>query len=228
MFASKIGLPLLVFLTPHCLFSQPTEPQLKKFSPVLQKEWKIKSLIETSNFTIAVNNFSLFKGDIEKNSHVKIIFEYKGANVFLLRTNWNELIKFILPRNEVLFVDEQRKAKEELAVSNLDLSANKVNLIFSKFPNYNGNGVVVSVKENRPDTSDIDFHGRYMSTDLSSNTFSTHASDMATIIGGGGNTYYEGKGAAPGCTVSSSSFAVLLPDGDDAYQHYNISVQNHS
>jgi Na+/citrate or Na+/malate symporter len=63
-----------------------------------------------------------------------------------------------------------------------------VNVIFSKFPNYNGNGTVVSVKENQPDTGDIDFHGRYLATDISSTIFSTHATDMATIIGGGGNT----------------------------------------
>jgi hypothetical protein len=224
----KIGLLVFIFLTPCILFSQPTEPQLKKFSPVLQNQWKLKSPKQTVLFTIAVNNFLRFKSDIEKNSHVKIVYEYKMSNVFLVKTNWNELIKSILPRNEVLFVDEQRKPKEELAVSNLDLSADKVNVIFSKFPNYNGNGIVVSVKENRPDTSDIDFQGRYLSTDLSSTTFSTHATDMMTIIGGAGNTYYEGKGAAPGSTLSSSSFAFLLPDVDDAYQRYNISVQNHS
>lgn len=226
--ALKIPLLLFIFIIPGILFSQPTEPQLKKFSPILQKQWKTRSLKETSFFTIAVSNFSLFKNDIEKNSHIKVVFEYKNARVFLVRTNWNELIKSILPRDEVLFVDEERKAREELAVSNLDLSANKVNLIFSKFPNYNGNGIVVSVKENRPDTSDIDFHGRYLSTDISSTDFSTHATDMATIIGGGGNTYYEGKGAAPASTISSSNFAILLPDADDAYQRYNISLQNHS
>src|SRR5262249_1627814 len=113
-------------------------------------------------------------------------------------------------------------------VSNLDLSADKVNMVSSRFPNYDGNGIIVSVKENQPDTSDIDLRGRYLSTDLSSGTYSTHATDMATIIGGAGNTYYEGKAAAPGSTVSSSSFAVLLPETDDAYQRYNISVQNHS
>jgi hypothetical protein len=224
----KIGLLVFAFFTPCLLLSQPTEPQLKKLSPILQKQWKVRSLNETSFFTIAVKNFSLFKNDIEKNSHIKIVFEYKRASVFLVRTNWNELIRSVLPRDEVLFVDEQRKAREELAVSNLDLSADKVNLIFSKFPNYNGNGVVVSVKENRPDTSDIDFHGRYLSTDLSSADLSTHATDMATIIGGGGNTYYEGKGVAPASTISSSSFAILLPDADEAYQRYNISLQNHS
>ena len=226
--ALKTGLLLAIFLTPCFLFSQPTAPQLKKFSPLLQNQWETKSLKETSVFTVAVNNFSLFKNDIEKNSHVKIIYEYKGANIFLVRTDWNELVRSILPRDEVLFVDEHRKAKEELAVSNLDLSADKLNMIFSKFPGYNGNGIVVSVKENQPDTSDIDFKGRYLSTDISSTIYSTHATDMATIIGGGGNTYYEGEGCAPASTISSSSFAVLLPDTDDAYQRYNISVQNHS
>jgi subtilase family protein/type IX secretion system substrate protein len=228
MLALKTGLLLSILSVPRILFSQPTEPQLKKFSPVLQKQWSLRLPEENSLFTVSVNNFSLFKSDIEKNSHVKIIFEYKGANVFLIRTNWDELMKSILSRKEVLFVDEQRRAKEELAVSNLDLSTDKVNMIFSKFPNYNGNGIVVSVKENRPDTSDIDFQGRYLSTDISSANYSTHATNMATIIGGGGNTYYEGKGAAPASTISSSSFAILLPDADDAYQRYNISVQNHS
>jgi len=226
--ALKTGWLLFILFTPCFLFSQPTAPQLKKFSPVLQTQWKTKSLKETSIFTVAVNNFALFKNDIEKNSHVRIIYEYKGANTFLVRTDWNQLMTSVLPRDEVLFVDEQRKAKEELAVSNLDLSADKVNMIFSKSPEYDGNGIVVSVKENEPDTSDIDFKARYLSTDISSTIYSTHATDMATIIGGGGNTYYEGKGCAPASTISSSSFAVLLPDTDDAYQRYNISVQNHS
>ena len=224
----RTALLLFVFLSPYFLLSQPTEPQLKKFSPVLQGQWKARSPKETSVFSIAVTDFPRFKNDIEKNPGIKIIFEYKGANVLLVRTSWSELIKTILPKAEVLFIDEQRKPKEELAVSNLDLSADKVNMIFSRFPNYNGNGIVVSVKENEPDTADIDFHGRYLATDISSEIFSTHATDMATIIGGAGNTYYEGKGAAPGSTISSSSFAILLPDTDDAYQRYNISVQNHS
>src|SRR6266404_3869632 len=177
---------------------------------------------------VAVKSSPGFKNSIEKNLLVKIVYEYKGANIFLIKTTWNEVIHTILILDEVLFIDEQRIPKEELAVSNLDLSTDKVNVIFSKFPQYNGNGIAVSVKENRPDTSDIDFHGRYLSTTLSSNIFSTHATNMATIIGGAGNTYYEGKGAAWGSTISSSNFAVLLPEPDAAYQQYNITVQNHS
>ena len=85
--------------------------------------------------------------------------------------------------------------KKNWLVSNLDMSADKVNMIFSRFPNYNGNGIVVSVKENQPDTTDIDFHGRVLNNGYKLSYFQYfHATDMATIIGGGGNTYYEGKG----------------------------------
>src|SRR5205809_4229453 len=90
---------LFVFLSPYFLFSQPTEPQLKKFSPVLQGQWKARSPKETTVFTIAVNDFPRFKNEIEKDSRVKIIFEYQKANVLLVRTTWNEVIKTILPKN---------------------------------------------------------------------------------------------------------------------------------
>jgi hypothetical protein len=224
----KSVLALIISFTSLLVFSQPTERQLKKFSPVLQKNWKERSQRRTADFMIAVKDFSTFKSKVAENPHIQIAYEYKQTNVFLIKTTWDDLLQTILPQDDVLFVDEKRAPKEELAVSNLDLSTDKVNVIFRKFPAYNGNNMVVSVKENAPDSTDIDFRGRYLSTDLTSNIFSTHATDMATIIGGAGNTYYEGKGVAWGSTLSSSSFAVLLPDSDAAYKKYGITVQNHS
>ena len=227
-FVSVNLLALLILFTPYSIFSQPTESQLKKFSLPLQKKWKETSANESSYFIIAVKDSRVFKNEIAAEPRIKIVYEYPSANVLLLKAKWDEVIKTIVPNNEVLFVDEQRIPKEERAVSDLDLSTDKVNLLFSKYPQYNGNNLVVSVKENRPDTGDIDFHGRYLPTTLTSNIFSTHATDMATIIAGAGNTYYEGKGVAWGAKISSSSFVVLLPDPDAAYQQYNITVQNHS
>lgn len=217
-----------VFFIPQMILSQPTGAQFKKLSLPLQKSSRERADKESSIFIIQVKNFLPFKSRLDSASHVKIIYEYRYANIFLIRTTWGDVLRTVLPADEVLFVDEHRSAKEELAVSNLDLSMDKVNLIFARFPQYNGDGVVVSVKENRPDTEDIDFHGRYLSTTLSSDIFSTHATIMGSIIGGAGNTYYEGKGPAWGSTISSSSFAILMPDPDAAYQQYNITVQNHS
>ena len=224
----KLVIILLLSGLPLLSLSQISIKQLKKFSPLLQKQWESKRENEKTMFIIAVTNAAAFKNKIEKDPGVRLVYEYQPANVFLIGSTWGKMIQAILPLDEVLFVDEQRTAKEELAVSNLDLSADKANVLYARYPQYNGNGIVVSVKENRPDTADIDFHGRYLSTTLSSTTFSTHATDMCSIIGGGSNTYYEGKGVAWGSTISSSSFAVLLPDADAAYQQYNITVQNHS
>src|SRR4030095_8595687 len=224
----KMMLVLAIFLIATPVLSQPSEVQLKKLSLPLKEGWTKKSYKEVSVFIVAVKNFESFKLDSKKNVEIKIIYEYKATNTFLIKTTWQQVMTTILLQDEVLFVDEQRKPKEELAVSNFDLSTNKVNMVFSKFPQFDGTGFVVSVKEDRPDTADIDFHGRYLTTSLSSNIFSTHASIMASIIAGAGNTYYESKGPAWGSTISSSNFAVLLPEPDAAYQQYNITVQNHS
>lgn len=140
-----------------------------------------------------------------------------------------QLVSEILPLNNVLFIEDGlRKPKEELLIENLDLSTNKINVVHQYFPAWNGNGTTVSIKENKFDTSDIDLAGRVLTTSVSSPIYSSHASIMATMIGGAGNTWYQGKGAAWGSTISSSDFASLLPDTDSVYRKYNISVQNHS
>lgn len=130
---------------------------------------------------------------------------------------------------QVLFIEDGgRKAMEELQVGNLDLAVNRISTLHGRFPQWNGDGITVSIKENLPDTADIDFKNRFLSTTLSSSTVSPHASIMATMIGGGGNSWYLGKGAAWGGRLSSASFATLLPETNTAYQQYNITVQNHS
>jgi hypothetical protein len=148
--------------------------------------------------------------------------------IYRIQATTDEL-KLIIKDPALLFIETgERAAKEETLVSTLDLSVNKVNLAHRNFSSINGDAVVVSLKENRPDSTDIDFHGRYLSTHLSSPVFSAHASTMATMIAGGGNNWHLGKGAAWGGTISSSSFAVLLPESNSNYVLYNISVQNHS
>jgi hypothetical protein len=216
-----------VLVFPCVSFSQ-SPSDLKKFSPLLEKKWQKQNRNEVSTFVVAVNDQERFRKFLEVRKTVGRIYEYPQSKLFVIRTSWSEILQSILPLSEVLFIDEQRKPKEELAVSNLDLSTNKVNVIHNLFPQQNGDGVVVSIKENRPDTADIDFKGRYFSTNLTSSIFSSHASNMMTIVGGAGNNYYEGKGGAWASTLTSSDFISLLPDPTASYQQYNITVQNHS
>ena len=154
---------------------------------------------------------------------------YVYKNILLLRCSWTFIADHILPDERITFIDLPASvAKEELSVANFDNSLNAVNKLHNYYPSIDGKNTVVSVKENRPDTADIDFRGRLISTSAASNTLSTHASTMATIIAGGGNSFYTALGVAPAAQISSSSFAVLLPDPDAFYQQYRISVQNHS
>src|SRR6185369_7360906 len=107
--------------------------------------------------------------------------ESSTFSVFKLAATAEE-IKVLLPLPGIIFIEKgNRIPKEEIQVGNLDLSVNKINLAHRNFPLINGDGITVSVKENKPDTTDIDFKGRFLSTDLSSTNVSSHASIMSTM-----------------------------------------------
>ncbi len=200
-----------------------------KISPVLLKEIDEEKIKGRSIFRVTfLKNKTPLKISDTKFEAAKI-YESELYSVYSISATTDELKKEILPLTDIVFVENgKRKPVEELLVGNLDLSVNKINLAQRKYPQWNGDGIVVSVKENKPDTTDIDFKGRFLTTNLSSNNVSPHASIMSTMIAGGGNTWHLGKGAAWKSTISSSDFNTLLPDNNIAYQQYNISVQNHS
>ena len=220
---------LLIFvgvLITHLIYAQ--ELLTAKVSPILFHE--IRSVKPTQPIGLSVT----VKGDripVELNKRpyqIQTIFKSAEFSVYKLSATVAD-IDSILQVPEVVFIERgNRVPKEELVIGNLDLSVNKINLAHRNFPSINGDGIVVSVKENKPDTSDIDFKGRFLTTNLASTTVNSHASIMATMVGGGGNSWHLGRGAAWGSTISSSTFATLMPDANNSYQQYNISVQNHS
>lgn len=138
------------------------------------------------------------------------------------------MIQIILDCDAVLFVDDVKQPKEELLLGFVDYSLNNISLLQSEYPQYNGNNLSVSIKENKFDTADIDFKGRILASTSASTIVSGHASSMATIIAGGGNTWNYTKGAAWSSNISSASFSNLLPEPLTYYQLSNITVQNHS
>src|SRR6187431_401993 len=217
---------LSVFIT-HCSFAQVNEST--KLSPGLSNDIKNAKITGRILLEITIKNDRV-PAEIWKPAYqTKKIFEYSTFSVFKLVATAEEINSVFLTLPGIIFIEKgNRIPREEIQVGNLDLSVNKINLAHRNFPSINGDGITVSVKENKPDTTDIDFKGRFLSTNLSSNTVNSHASIMSTMIAGGANSWHLGKGAAWGSTISSSSFAVLLPDPNSAYQQYNISVQNHS
>jgi len=195
-----------------------------KLSPaLLQKEknnWSL-SLLIVANKEINLSDPAYSEKFSWQHTYIK--------NNFIVSIKNKSGFEDLLNHDAIIFISEyNRQPKEELQINSLDLSANKINLLHSKLPALNGSGLTVSIKENKPDTTDIDLAGRYIPNALSSTNISSHASTMATMAAGAGNSYYLGKGVAVAAAITSSNFSNLLPDASLNYTQHNITVQNHS
>lgn len=134
----------------------------------------------------------------------------------------------LLADDNVLFANPVRKAHEELAIQNIDLGVNTISAITDNYPGINGNGINVSLKEDSYDDTDLDLLGRSFISAPKSANISSHANIMATLLGGNGNSYVKGLGAAPAVRFTSSNFSRLLPDSLAYFTNSRISIQNHS
>lgn len=129
----------------------------------------------------------------------------------------------------VSFVDvASRRAREERPLDNSDLSTNTIAPLHARFPGLAGQGMTVSVKERPFDPADIDFRGRVVVAQGPAQTPSAHATAMATLIAGGGNSAPSGKGTAWQARLATADFAELLPDDGAGLTQLGVSVQNHS
>jgi hypothetical protein len=155
----------------------------------------------------------------------RILSRYKDS--FIIELEAVDLEKFSSDM-QVYFIDSYHMPSTETPVNSNDISVNKINTLQHIYPDINGSGMAVSVKELLFDSTDIDFKNRYFFTGLEAEQLDQHASAMGTVIGGGGNSSSKGKGVAPAVELTSSSFLRLLPDEDSNFSENNISVQNHS
>ncbi|SFE86154.1 Por secretion system C-terminal sorting domain-containing protein [Chitinophaga sp. CF118] len=129
----------------------------------------------------------------------------------------------------ILFADRIRKPKGEILINTADPSANAVNTAQQQYPLIKGYHITVSLKEDLFDTTDIDFTGRYLPSAAAATQVTSHATIMATTIGGAGNTGAKSLGAAPQVKFVSADFnTTLLPEDAAYFQQYDITLQNHS
>ncbi|MDQ2794370.1 MAG: S8 family serine peptidase [Bacteroidota bacterium] len=129
----------------------------------------------------------------------------------------------------VEFVDvADRRAHEERRLGNSDLSVNAISAVHVRFPDLTGQGLTASVKELPFDPDDIDLKGRVVNLGAFTKPYSDHATAMATLLGGAGNSDPLGRGAARAVRLATSSFANFLPDDGTQLTQAGVSVQNHS
>ncbi len=193
----------------------------QKLSPNLLAMLKKGKANDTLKVLIGAKDVEVLK----KAQGLFFISQYKNT-VFIKTTA--TIVDSLAKDDNIQFISGWQVPKEELTTGAFDLSLNKVNLVHNNYPLYDGNNIAVSIKEQRFDTTDIDWKGRYSNTGVAAPTESTHASIMATIIGGGANSSPLAKGVAWGSQLTSSNFATLLPDASAVYTNNKIYVQNHS
>ena len=127
------------------------------------------------------------------------------------------------------FIDlPNRSAHDERLLNGADLTVNSLRAVQRRYPSLTGQGLAVSIKENALDPTDIDFRGRLLNTPANAVLESVHASIMATLIAGSGNSGPGGEGAARQAGIASASYANLLPDANASLSSLGVSVQNHS
>ncbi|QHS55721.1 S8 family serine peptidase [Mucilaginibacter sp. 14171R-50] len=134
----------------------------------------------------------------------------------------------LLQQTNIVFAGLDRRPHPELVIDDLDLGANNLSAIPDNFAGINGSGINVSVKEERYDEDDLDLLGRSFSSVIPAENNSGHATIMATLIGGNGNSFVKGRGVAPAVKFTSSDFSRLSPDTTAVFKKFNISLQNHS
>lgn len=139
--------------------------------------------------------------------------------------NTNELQRW----EELTYIGyESNVTNAEAVVLDLNLNANGFNVMKSEFPDITGSDYRISIQELRFSDEDIDLLGRTVYPDLSDPRTNDHATQMATIIGGAGNSLITGLGILPKVTLVSSGFDEPVPDPDSYYREFAIQVQNHS
>lgn len=202
-----------------------------KLSPSLFQRWKQSSETRKRHYLIKVDSFDRFRSELEDLKPLSKAVQSIDIQTqsVLLYTNQKTIEKHILPSSLVYFIDQHLSHPiEERSIAGLDLSQNNISTVHKLYPDLDGAQTKVSIKENSFDPQDLDVRGREIPSDLKDKLIATHATNMATLIGGAGNSFHDGKGVAVSTNFSSSSFSNLLPDNDNYFQSNQIFVQNHS
>ncbi|HEY9116223.1 MAG TPA: S8 family serine peptidase [Roseivirga sp.] len=141
----------------------------------------------------------------------------------------NDKIRELL-REESLMVAQPIFVNPSVEANTLshDLSVNGINWLHAKRPNLTGGSNILAFKERLFDTLDVDLYARYINAELADDQVDSHATSMASIAAGAGNTSKLSKGVAFGANLSSSSFLLLLPDPSSVLTQQGVTIQNHS
>jgi hypothetical protein len=187
--------------------------------------WSQQQTKKPHTITVHVNDTLAFKKDYA--------FKYRyqaGCNCLVIDAGdiSQKQIEQLKADKNVRFTRVHEKPHVEAAIDFSNLAFNRISTAQQVFNTLKGTGINISVKEESIDPKDVDLIARTFSTPSSPKTISQHATTMAKLMGGAGNSFYKAKGVAPESMLTSSDFTNLFPDPIATLQANKIFVQNHS
>ncbi len=200
---------------------------LKKTFPV-NSLWKLPSNfsnhIEEKQYIIATDSIKALITDLKSSniSDIKIL-----DNHLVMIKSDSKKIEEIITLNSVSSVSQEALLpKNESKIIDQNFTINSINKANTNFPLLTGENQIVAIKDDFFDVNDIDLLNKQVPSSTQSTIVSSHATAMATIVSGLGNSSTLGKGVVQKAKILSSDFLNIYPDEVTTLQ--GATTQNHS
>lgn len=201
---------------------------LKEILPV-NNLWKLPSNFsnhtENKPYIIATDTLKTLLTDLKSINiaDVKIL----NNHLVMIKSDSKKIVDEIIALSSVSSVSQESlQPKRESKIIDQNFSINYINKANANFPFVTGENQIVSIKDDFFDVNDIDLLNKHILSPTESAIVSSHATDMATIAAGLGNSSALGKGVAQKAKIQSSDFLNIYPD--EAATLQGVSAQNHS
>ncbi|MFB3387106.1 S8 family serine peptidase [Flavobacterium sp. LAR06] len=191
--------------------------------------WKLPSNFsnhtEYKHYIIATDSINALISNLRaiNISDIKIL----NNHLVLLKSDSKKIINEIITLSYVSSISQESLLpKVESKIIDQNFSINNINKANSNYPLILGENQIVAIKDDLFDLNDIDLLNKHVPSFTQSSIVSNHATAMATIVSGLGNSSTLGKGVAQKAKIQSSDFLNLYPDEVETLQ--GATTQNHS
>jgi hypothetical protein len=199
-----------------------------KLSPYAERQMETDGGTEFFFILSGPDLTALLKALQDIEGRFRIISADERSSAVMIRTTVKFLKQRLLGLTELSFVDIRAKPQAETAIIGYDRSFHGINAVDYSIPGANGKNIVVGVKEQKMDENDIDLLKRVLASSIASANVTNHATVISSIIGGAGNSFYDGRGIAYACKFFPSSFENLFADNQNILTSNKVSTQNHA
>jgi hypothetical protein len=199
-----------------------------KYSPFAEQSIEKANNIQQQYILSGLNCEQLVSALNKFKDFVKIISKDESSKSVVVKTSSKFIKEQLLSLKEIIFVDLRVEPHSETGIIGYNRSFHGLNAVDYSIPGANGKNIIAGVKEQKMEETDIDLYKRVLSSSLAAQNITSHATVISSIIGGAGNSFYDGRGIAYACKFYPSSFSNLFADDAATLNTNKVTVQNHS